>query len=112
MAMSRAGRFERQRGASTDRGTLNLNITGTLSQSAYIIAHYGSLSGGTFSSFVGTPGNYTVDYNYLGGHQIALVQGAALLQGDWDRNGVITSSDIKAMLKALTDLNAYKRRTR
>jgi fibronectin-binding autotransporter adhesin len=88
--------------------TLNLNIAGTLSQSAYIIAHYGSLLGGTFSSFVGTPGNYTVDYNYLGGHQIALVQGAALLQGDWDRNGVTNSADIKAMLKALTDLNGYK----
>jgi fibronectin-binding autotransporter adhesin len=88
--------------------TLNLNINGVLTQPAYIIAHYGSVSGGTFSSFVGTPGYYKVDYNYLGGHQIALVPAAALVQGDWDRNGVTNSADIKAMLKALTDLNAYK----
>ncbi len=88
--------------------SLNLNITGALSAPAYIIGHYGSLTGSPFTTFSGTPGNYKVDYNYLNGNQIALVSAPALVLGDWDRNGSLGGSDVAAMLTALTDLNRYK----
>jgi hypothetical protein len=43
---------------------------------AYVIAHYGSLVG-TFASINGLPGaSWYVDYNYLGGNEIAIVSDA------------------------------------
>ena len=41
----------------------------------FIIASYGSLTG-TFATVLHLPSGYTVDYTYLGGNQIALVQTA------------------------------------
>jgi len=40
-----------------------------------VFAKYASLSG-AFSSISGLPSGYSLDYNYLGGNQIALVSGA------------------------------------
>ena len=39
-----------------------------------VFAKYLSLTGGAFAGINGLPGGYTIDYNYLGGNQIALVQ--------------------------------------
>ncbi len=32
----------------------------------------------------------------------------AIVRGDWNRDGSVTSADLQVMLNALTDLNAYK----
>jgi hypothetical protein len=37
-----------------------------------VFGTYGTLAG-TFGSILGLPTGYTVDYNYLGGNQLALV---------------------------------------
>lgn len=49
--------------------TLSVNLTGVAAEAAYVIADYGSLVG-TFSS---VPAGWTVDYNFGGGDQIAIV---------------------------------------
>ncbi len=38
----------------------------------YIIATYGSLAGSSFAAITGSPNVYNIDYNYLGGNQIAI----------------------------------------
>ncbi|MHB1158609.1 MAG: PEP-CTERM sorting domain-containing protein [Phycisphaerales bacterium] len=54
--------------------TLNLtNLGGAFDGSTYIIASYGSLTGAAFAAVTGLTNGYTVDYNYLGGNQIALL---------------------------------------
>ena len=50
---------------SGDEGVLSLS-------SAYVFASYGSLSG-TFGTVSNLPAGFSIDYNYLGGNQIALV---------------------------------------
>jgi hypothetical protein len=52
--------------------TLDLTSLSSLSGTAHVLASYGSLSG-TFSAVSGLPQYYWVDYNYLGGNQIAIV---------------------------------------
>jgi autotransporter-associated beta strand protein len=52
--------------------TLDLTSLSSLSGTAHVLASYGSLSG-TFSVVSGLPQYYWVDYNYLGGNQIAIV---------------------------------------
>jgi autotransporter-associated beta strand protein len=50
------------------------NLTGgVLNGGPHIIASYGSLSGNPFTGVVDLPAGYHIDYNYLGGNQIALV---------------------------------------
>lgn len=56
---------------------VNFNVTGTPSQSAYIFATYGSLTG-TFGTATGVPSGYTIDYNYQGKNDIALVSSSAV----------------------------------
>jgi fibronectin-binding autotransporter adhesin len=51
---------------------LDLTSLTSLSGTAHVLASYGSLSG-TFSTVNGLPQYYWVDYNYLGGNQIAVV---------------------------------------
>lgn len=51
---------------------LDLTSLTSLSGTAHVLASYGTLSG-TFSTVNGLPQYYWVDYNYLGGHQIAVV---------------------------------------
>ena len=87
---------------------LNFNVTGTPTQPAYIFAHYATLTGNPFTSFVGLPDGYTINYNYQNSKEIALVTAPPLVLGDFDRNGHVNSLDVKAMLTALTDLKAYK----
>ncbi|MCE9553339.1 MAG: autotransporter-associated beta strand repeat-containing protein [Planctomycetes bacterium] len=53
-------------------GNVVFNPLGALNDPFYVLANYGSLSGTQFLS--GTaPSGYSIDYNYLGGKQIALV---------------------------------------
>ncbi|MCC6353111.1 MAG: autotransporter-associated beta strand repeat-containing protein [Verrucomicrobiae bacterium] len=49
------------------------NIGSALDDDAYIFAQYGSLVGIEFLDVFALPGGYIIDYNYLGGNQIALV---------------------------------------
>jgi fibronectin-binding autotransporter adhesin len=51
---------------------VNFATLGSLDDTAYIIASYTALTGGSFAS-AGPVSGYTIDYNYLGGNQIALV---------------------------------------
>jgi autotransporter-associated beta strand protein len=44
--------------------TLNLTISGTMDQAAYVIASYGSLVGGTFAATTGLPADYAINYAY------------------------------------------------
>ncbi|MCG3150628.1 MAG: hypothetical protein PCFJNLEI_04116 [Verrucomicrobiae bacterium] len=52
--------------------TLDLTAVGGLTGAAYVIASYGDLFG-TFSVTNGMPVGYTLDYNYTGANQIAIV---------------------------------------
>jgi autotransporter-associated beta strand protein len=54
-------------------GVANFTTLGTLNDAAYVIASYTSLTGGSFASAT-APGGYTINYNYNGLNQIALVQ--------------------------------------
>jgi len=53
--------------------TLNFNQLGPLTASSYVLASYGSLTGGQFASVQNLPAGYSLDYNYQGANQIALV---------------------------------------
>jgi len=52
--------------------TLDFNALATTTAPVIVIATYGSRSG-TFTNVLDTPSGYTVEYNYLGNNQIALV---------------------------------------
>jgi autotransporter-associated beta strand protein len=52
--------------------TVNFNVTGTPAQPAYVFAEYGSLTG-TFATVDNLPSGYTINYDYQGNDQIALV---------------------------------------
>ena len=89
--------------------TLNFNITGGAFQPVYLLAHYGSLTGNPFANVVGVPANYTLNYNYLGNKNIALVSNFPAIQtGDFNRDGHTNASDVQAMLQALTDVKTYQ----
>ncbi len=63
--------------------TLRLSQITPADDPAYVIASYGSLAG-TFASVNGLPDGATIDYNYLGANQIAVVipePGTAILVG-------------------------------
>jgi autotransporter-associated beta strand protein len=75
--------------------TLDFNSIGSaLNDTAVVFATYGSLSGTAFSSVLDTPAGYTINYNYLGGNQIALV--ASLRPGDFDSDGDVDGADFVA----------------
>jgi fibronectin-binding autotransporter adhesin len=52
---------------------VNFSVTGTPAQPAYIFARYGSLIGTSFANTLNVPAGYTIDYNYQGNNDIALV---------------------------------------
>ena len=69
----------------------NLGV-GVLNGSPKIFASYDSLTG-TFTNPLDLPLDYTIDYNYLGSKQIALIGGPAGLAGDYNNNGVVDAAD-------------------
>jgi autotransporter-associated beta strand protein len=55
-------------------GSVSFSVTGgALDDDAYILASYTSVGGTAFGSVDNLPSGYTLDYNYLGGNQIALI---------------------------------------
>jgi len=52
--------------------TVSFTVGSPLTEPAYVFATYASLVG-TFGSVTALPTGYTLDYNYLGGNQVALV---------------------------------------
>lgn len=62
-------------------GTLDFDVLSSPAEPVYIIASYQSLVG-TFA-VVDLPAGYSVNYNYLGGNQIALVSGASSPYDTW-----------------------------
>lgn len=60
-----------------DIGSATLNLsTSNLTESAYLLARYGSLTGGMFGSIIGLPAGYLIDYAFndgSGSNHIALV---------------------------------------
>lgn len=84
--------------SSADRLTVSgsLDLTGSTlavttlaapAQPAYVIASYGLLTG-TFGTVTGVPSGYTVDYNYNGLNQIALVQSTNAYGAFESANGI------------------------
>lgn len=73
--------------------TVDFNsLGGPLPAGAHVIATYGSLTGAAFSSVVDLPAGFSLDYNYQGAKQIALV-GTAPTPGDFDSDGDVDSTD-------------------
>jgi fibronectin-binding autotransporter adhesin len=60
-------------GSTVSFSLFTQNLGTPLAGPAYVFETYSGLSG-TFGSTVGVPSGYSIDYNYLGGNQIALVQ--------------------------------------
>ena len=76
---------------SLSGATLDLQVTGTPSESAYVLATYGSLVG-NFSTINNLPSGYYVDYNYNSGTAIAMKAAPAGIE--IEGNGVqITPGD-------------------
>ena len=67
--------------------------TGVLNGSPKIFASYGSLTGAVFANVVDLPTDYTIDYNYLGTKQIALIGGPAVVTGDYNSDGKVNAAD-------------------
>lgn len=78
-------------------------------QPTYVFAHYGTLTGGPFTSFTGIPDGYTINYNFQNLKEIALVPLTTPLKlGDFNFDGHVNGADVTAMLTALTDLNKFE----
>jgi hypothetical protein len=71
------------------------NLGGSLTTGAHVFATYASLVGGSFTSVVDLPAGFSIDYNYLGGNQIALVGGPAF-NGDVNGDGDVDGQDFLA----------------
>lgn len=55
-------------------GSVGFSVTGSaLDDASYVLANYTSVAGVAFATVNNLPAGYTLDYNYLGGNQIALV---------------------------------------
>ena len=61
---------------SAATSAVTFNVTGTLSQPAYVFANYSSLTGSAFSTVNNLPAGYSIDYDYQGNNDIALVAAA------------------------------------
>lgn len=53
--------------------SIDFNVLSPLTQPTYVLASYTTLTGTQFANTQDLPAGYTIDYNYLGGNQIALV---------------------------------------
>lgn len=60
-------------GLDITNAAVNFTALGTLDDGAYIIASYTSLTGAAFASVTGLQAGYSIDYNYGGLNQIAVV---------------------------------------
>jgi autotransporter-associated beta strand protein len=60
----------------------------------HVFATYGSLVGTSFSSVLELPAGYSINYNYLGANQIALIGGSH--PGDFDSDGDVDGADFVA----------------
>jgi hypothetical protein len=67
--------------------------TGVLNGSPKVFASYGSLTGLAFANVVDLPTDYTIDYDYLGTKQIALVGGPTVVTGDYNSDGKVNAAD-------------------
>jgi autotransporter-associated beta strand protein len=74
--------------------TVDFNQLATLAGGARVFASYGSLVGAAFASVLDLPAGFTINYNYLGANQIALVGGAH--PGDFDSDGDVDGADFVA----------------
>jgi autotransporter-associated beta strand protein len=52
---------------------VSFSVTGTPTHSAYVFANYSSLTGTAFATVSNLPAGYSIDYNYQGANDIALV---------------------------------------
>jgi autotransporter-associated beta strand protein len=80
---------------SSASSTVNFNVTGTPTQPAYVFASYGSLVGAAFANVVNLPSGYSINYNYLGGNNIALVavpEPAAIVLGGIGILGLVVAA--------------------
>ncbi|MCC7474824.1 MAG: autotransporter-associated beta strand repeat-containing protein [Pirellulales bacterium] len=66
--------------------------TAVLSGGPHIFASYGSLVGTQFASLLDSPAGYSIDCNYLGGNQIALVA-SGVVPGDYNGDHIVDSAD-------------------
>ncbi|MEN8744572.1 MAG: hypothetical protein ABF320_07795 [Lentimonas sp.] len=76
--------------------TLDFNETGAgATLGIYILADYseGTLSGANFGTVIDLPSGYTIDYNYEGLGQIALVQSSGLFVWDGDTNTLASTGN-------------------
>lgn len=60
-------------GLDITNAAVNFTSVGTLDDGVYIIASYTSLTGTTFASVTGLQAGYSIDYNYQGLNQIAVI---------------------------------------
>jgi hypothetical protein len=81
------------------------NIGGALIAGAHVFASYGSLTGAAFASVLDLPVGFSINYNYLGGNQIALVGAPAGIPGDYNNNGTVDAGDYVAWRKGGTLAN-------
>jgi autotransporter-associated beta strand protein len=75
---------------TVDFDNLGVNLTG----SPRVFASYTSLVGAAFATITDLPAGYTINYNYLGGNEIALV--ASAHPGDFDSDGDVDGADFVA----------------
>lgn len=54
-------------------GIITFDLSTSLDDPAYVIAEYGALTGSEFADVINLPDGYSIDYQYNGGTQIALV---------------------------------------
>ncbi len=74
-----------------DAATLVVSELAAPGETPYIIASYGTLAGtGTFAS---VPAGYSVDYNYLGGNQIALTSTGLTIYDSWASSKGLTGGN-------------------
>ena len=58
---------------SSGTSRIDFNVTGLLTQPAYVFATYGSLIGSSFANVSDLPSGYTIAYSYQGQQEMALV---------------------------------------
>lgn len=54
-------------------GTLQFVFGGSMTNAYYLFAEYDTLSGGSFANVINLPSGYSIDYQFGGGNQIALI---------------------------------------